>query len=208
MTVTVVFVTAAVFLMELFSADIEKFIYSWSLVPSLVNFSDFSSLHSFITSIFLHAGFMHIISNMWFLLIFGDNVEAVLGKINYIIFYLSGGVLAGLVQYFFMPSESIPVLGASGAVAAVLGFYFIRFPHHTIKTLVPFFYRLIVIDLPSQLILGYWFLIQFLNGTVSFAVQTLASGEVAWFAHIGGFLYGVLMAKFIFRKNIQTYEKS
>ncbi len=200
MTAIVIFITVAVFLMELFSADIEKFIYSWSLIPSLIDFRNLGSLYSFITSIFLHAGFIHIISNMWFLMIFGDNVEAAIGKIKYIIFYLSGGVLAALTQYAFSPDSSIPMLGASGAVAAVLGFYFMRFPHHTVKTLIPIFYRIMIIDLPSQLILGYWFLIQFLNGTASFAVQTSASGGVAWWAHIGGFLYGVFIAKFLFRK--------
>lgn len=202
-TIAVVFVTAIVFLMELFSIDIEKFIYEWSLVPSRIDFGDFSSLYPFLTSIFLHAGFMHIISNMWFLMIFGDNVEAALGKVRYLFFYLSGGILASLVQYSFISNESIPVLGASGAVAAVLGFYFVRFPHHTVKTLFPYFLRPVIIDLPSQFILGFWFFMQFLNGTASFAVQTAASGGVAWWAHIGGFLYGVLTAKFIFKKNIQ-----
>ncbi len=198
MTVTVIIVTAVVFLMEIFSSDIEKFIYAWSLVPSRINFRNIASLYPFITSIFLHAGFMHIISNMWFLAIFGDNVEAALGKIKYIIFYLMGGIIAGMIQYTFMRDSAIPMLGASGAVAAVLGFYFVRFPHHTVKTLVPFFY-LVILDLPSQVILGYWFLTQFLNGTASLAVQTAVTGGVAWWAHIGGFLYGVFMAKFIFK---------
>jgi len=201
-TITVIIITAAVFLMELFSPDIEKFIYSWSLVPNRINFKDIASLYSFITSIFLHAGFVHIISNMWFLAIFGDNVEGALGKMKYLFFYLTGGVFAGLVQYFFMAGASIPSLGASGAVAAVLGFYFVRFPHHTVKTLVPFFY-LVILDLPSQFILGYWFLMQFLNGAASLAVQTAVTGGVAWWAHIGGFLYGVFMARFIFKGKYQ-----
>lgn len=186
-------------MMEIFSADIEEFVYKWSLVPDLVDFGNVGSLYPFITSIFLHAGFMHIISNMWFLAIFGDNVEAALGRVKYLIFYLTGGVFAGLAQYFFMADASIPSLGASGAVSAVLGFYFVRFSYHNIKTFVPFIY-LMVIDVPSQIVLGYWFLVQFLNGTASLAVQTTVTGGVAWWAHIGGFLYGVFIAKFIFKK--------
>lgn len=204
-TVWVIVITVIVFGVEFFSSDLESLIFQFALVPTSVDFSKISSLLTFVSSIFLHAGFMHLFFNMWFLSIFGDNVEAALGRIKFILFYLSGGIVAGLAQYFFLTGETIPILGASGAIAAVLGFYLVKFPHHTVKTFIPYFRAVTTIDLPSQIVLGIWFLTQILNGTASLAIQTAASSGVAWWAHIGGFVYGLIIGKIsliITRKSI------
>lgn len=194
-TIGIIVVTVFVFGIEFFSNDLESLILKFALVPTSINFLNFSTLFTFVSSVFLHAGFMHLLFNMWFLGIFGDNVEAALGKVKFILFYLSGGIVAGLAQYIFLTGESIPILGASGAIAAVLGFYLIKYPHHTVKTFVPYFRGATTIDLPSQIVLGLWFLTQILNGTASLAIQTAASSGVAWWAHIGGFVYGLLVGK-------------
>lgn len=194
-TIGIIVITVFVFGIEFFSNDLESLIFRFALVPTSINFLNISTLTTFLSSIFLHAGFMHLLFNMWFLGIFGDNVEAALGKIKFVLFYLSGGIIAGLAQYIFLTKESIPILGASGAIAAVLGFYLIKYPHRTVKTFVPYFRAVITIDLPSQVVLGLWFFAQILNGTASLAVQTAASSGVAWWAHIGGFVYGLLIGK-------------
>jgi len=118
-TIGIILLTIVVFGVEFFSNNLEALIYQFALVPTLIDFSKISSLTTFISSIFLHAGFMHLLFNMWFLGIFGDNVEAVLGKIKFILFYISGGIVAGLTQYLFLKGESVPILGASGAIAAI-----------------------------------------------------------------------------------------
>lgn len=173
-TIGIIAITIFVFGIEFFSNDLESLIFKFALVPTAVDFSNFSTLFTFVSSVFLHAGFMHLLFNMWFLGIFGNNVEAALGKIKFTLFYLSGGIVAGLAQYVFLTGESIPILGASGAIAAVLGFYLIKYPHHTVKTFVPYFRAVTTIDLPSQIVLGFWFLTQILNGTASLAIQTAA----------------------------------
>lgn len=192
-TITIIVVNVIVFLLELMAPDIEVFIETYSLIPALVSFIDVSSLSGFITSQFLHAGFIHIISNMWFLRIFGDNVEEEMGSFKFLLFYLLAGLIGNFAQYIFSLNTTIPILGASGAVAGVLGAYLVFFPHHTIKTLVPFFGFMTVVNIPVSIMLFYWFLTQLFSGLGSIAIAQI--GGVAWWAHIGGFAVGWIIAK-------------
>lgn len=186
-----------VFFLELNSANIELFIGQFALIPHLVNFNALESLTPFVTSQFLHGGFIHIISNMWFLWIFGDNVQERLGFLFFPIFYLMAGVAGGLLQYFFMADSNIPMLGASGAIAGVLGAYLALFPKHNIKTLVPIFGFFTVINLPASMMLFYWFFTQLFAGAASIAVATTSAGGVAFMAHVGGFIFGWLVGKLV-----------
>jgi membrane associated rhomboid family serine protease len=195
-TLVIIALTGYVFWLEFSAADVEAFISQWALIPAKVNFVNVNTLIPFVTAMFLHAGFLHILSNLWFFWVYGPNVEALLGKIKYILFYLGGGVIANIAQYLTMPTGDIPVVGASGAIAAVLGFYLVKFPHHRIVTLVPFVFLFTTVSLPAVLVLFIWFLTQLLNGTADLSVATAASAGVAWWAHIGGFLFGMFIALF------------
>lgn len=187
-------VNIIVFLFELAAPNLDDFIFKFSLVPALVNFANFDSLKGFVTSQFLHGGFGHIVSNMWFLWIFGDNVEARLGRVRFIFFYLLSGIFAGLSQYVLSINSAIPMLGASGAVAGVLGAYWVFFPRYRIDTLVPTIFFYTRMTLSAHTVLLFWFVIQLFSGVGSLAVTT-AIGGIAYFAHIGGFLFGYFMAK-------------
>lgn len=195
-TVGLIALNVYVFFLQLTSPNIEGFIREYALVPSLVNFSDLPTLLPFITSQFLHGGFLHIIGNMLFLWIFGDNVEHRLG-IWYLPFYLIGGVIAGLSQYVLNAGSDIPMLGASGAVAAVLGAYLVWYPHHQVKTLVFLGPVITFMTFGAPIMLGYWFLTQVLSGTTAIVATSQDQGGVAYFAHIGGFVYGYLLARLV-----------
>jgi len=202
LTYLIIVVNILVFLIELASPD--DFIFQYALIPVLVNFGSLQTLTPFITSQFLHAGFLHIISNMWFLNIFGDNVEERFGKLLYLPIYLISGVVGAVSQYLLSPGSDIPMLGASGAVAGVLGAYLVFFPRHTVETLIPFGFFSQIVNLPASVILIYWFVIQFFSGVGSIAVAQV--GGVAWFAHIGGFATGWLIAK-VFPNKVGDVEK-
>lgn len=193
-TILIIAINVIVFFLELTSPNPDAFISQYALIPSYVNFNDPVSLLPFITSQFLHGGWLHIISNMLFLWVFGDNVEGKLGFVLYPIFYIVCGVVAALAQYFTAPDLQIPMLGASGAVAGVLGAYFAWFSQHTVKTLVPIFGFFTLIDVPAGFMLFYWIATQFLAGAFSLGDQM---GGVAYFAHIGGFIAGFLLAKLL-----------
>lgn len=182
-----------VFILEIISQDVDTFIKQFALIPERVSFLDYSTLTPFLTSQFLHAGFFHIISNMWFLKIFGDNVEEKFGRIFYLFVYLLSGVAGGFVQYLFSPNSTIPMLGASGAVAGVLGAYFVFFPHHRIETLIPTGLFVSTVSIPAGIVLFYWFVTQLFSGVGSIAVAQ--TGGVAFWAHVGGFTTGWAIAK-------------
>ena len=183
--------TIFVFIQQLLSQDQETLIAGYALIPSLVNFSEPFTLIPFVTAIFLHGGFLHIISNMWFLWVFGDNIEARFGFLLFPIVYFLSGIIGNLVQYLFMPSSSIPMLGASGAVAGVLGAYYVLFPHAKIKTLVPFFGFASIVSIPASFMLGYWFVLQIVSGAASLPFS--GEGGVAFWAHVGGFICGFIL---------------
>ena len=147
----------------------------------------------FFTSMFVHAGWMHVIGNMWFLYIFGDNVEDYLGHFNYLFFYLLSGLIAMSTQVAIYPHSTIPTVGASGAIAGVLGAYFIEFPRARVLT----WFFVFVLYLPAWIVLGEWFALQFLAGaaTLSAANASRDVGGVAVWAHVGGFLAGIIMVK-------------
>jgi membrane associated rhomboid family serine protease len=193
-TILLILVNIYFFQAELFAPNPDLFILQYALIPQLIDFSNFSSLIPFLTAQFLHAGFLHIVSNMWFLWIFGDNVEAKMGKVPFLIFYLFAGIIGFFVQYLFLADSQIPMLGASASVAGVLGAYLVFFPKARVDVLVPFFPLFFTIALPTTTMLFYWFFIQLFNGVAMIVTETAAVGGVAYWAHIGGFGAGYLLA--------------
>jgi membrane associated rhomboid family serine protease len=131
---------------------------------------------------------------MWVLFIFGDNVEAALGKFRYLLFYLLSGVAAALLQAYLLPTSAVPMIGASGAIAGVLGAYLILFPRSRVASLVPILFILTVVEVPAVLFLVFWFITQLYSGL--FMMQGGSASGIAWWAHIGGFLFGMLMVSF------------
>lgn len=194
----IIALNAGVFFLELAAPDTEVFINNYALTPGTVHLSNPLSLLPFLTSMFLHGGWLHILSNMWFLWIFGDNIEAALGHFKYLGFYLVSGLVAAAVQFAVDPISSIPVLGASGAIAGVLGGYLVLFPNAKIETLVTtfggFFTR---VNVPASLMLIYWFITQLFSGVGTVAAGVTDQGGVAFFAHIGGFAAGWLIARLV-----------
>lgn len=159
----------------------------------------FSPWWTLLTCLFLHGGWLHIIGNMWFLYIFGDNVEDRFGHFRYLMLYLLCG-LAGSVAHLITNYNSVmPTIGASGAIAGVMGAYFILYPRAKVLTLVPIFIFLTLFNVPAPLFLGFWFLLQFLQGVTPGAAET---GGVAWWAHIGGFAAGVALALSLYRSRM------
>ncbi len=150
------------------------------------------------SSMFLHANLIHLISNMWMLWIFGDNVEDCMGHGRYLLFFLLCGVASVLAQTISNPHSTIPMVGASGAISGVLGAYFLTYPHARILTLVPIVIIFYVIELPAYFFLGFWFVIQLIQGSASSLNSQHVGGGVAWWAHVGGFAAGVLLLQ-VFR---------
>lgn len=171
--------------------ELDNFVRNYALIPAFV--SQGQNLQSFLTSLFLHGSLVHLLGNMLFLHIFGDNIEAKFGKIRFSLFYLGCGIFGSLGQLLLNPSSQIPNLGASGAIAGLMGAYLYFFPRARVKVLVPslLFYR--IITLPAFFMLGYWFLFQALSGLGSLGYANL--GGIAYFAHIGGFITGFLIAR-------------
>ncbi|OGH43020.1 MAG: hypothetical protein A3B53_03630 [Candidatus Levybacteria bacterium RIFCSPLOWO2_01_FULL_42_15] len=172
----------------------------YALIPALINFSNILTLAPFITAIFLHGGFLHILSNMWFLWVFGDNIETHAGVYHYIVIYFVSGIVGNVMQYMTQPQSSIPMLGASGAVAGILGAYYVLFPHSKIKTAVPFFGFFSVIEVSAPFMLGYWFVLQVFSGALSLPFGG-EGGGIAFWAHVGGFATGFLYAQFLQKNN-------
>ncbi|MFY9676001.1 MAG: rhomboid family intramembrane serine protease [Terriglobales bacterium] len=154
------------------------------------------------TSMFLHASFLHVAGNMLFLWIFGDNVEDYLGHFRYLVFYLLSGCAAAVTHVLLNANSRVPIIGASGAIAGVMGAYFILYPRARVLVWFP---PIFLFHVPAWLMLGYWFLINFLSGTVNSAEATAASGGIAFWAHVGGFVAGMLMVK-IFRERPGRYR--
>jgi rhomboid family protein len=166
----------------------DAFIATYGMVP------DEFSFQSLLTSMFLHGGWMHVLGNMWFLWIFGDNVEDILGHGKFILFYLVCGMAAGLAQVLVDPTSRVPTVGASGAIAGVLGAYMVKFPHSRILSLVTIIVFFTTIEVPAWLMLIYWFFIQFFYGIGSIGYSHVSrGGGVAYMAHVGGFVTGALL---------------
>ena len=183
-------------LMWLAGPEQQRLVYQFALIPaSFSNGIDLGDISDIFTSMFMHAGIAHIAGNMLYLWIFGDNVEDRLGSFKYLLFYLAGGLVASLTHLLFNPSSQIPTVGASGAIAAVLGAYLVMYPRSRIATFIPlgFFMRLAMV--PASVVLGFWFILQLFNGFLSIGAADV--GGVAFWAHIGGFVAGVVLAKLI-----------
>jgi len=171
--------------------DNEAAFYGLALIPLEVTTAfDLGDVRSIFTSMFMHAGLMHLLGNLLYLWIFGDNVEDVLGHFRYLLFYLVGGMAASLTHVFLYPASTIPTVGASGAIAATLGAYLLLFPNRRVVTIIPFGFFLQVARVPALIVLGFWFLLQLLEGTLALGMAQL--GGVAFWAHIGGFVFGML----------------
>jgi len=199
----VIFLNVFVFIYEVLTPNSDAFIAQYALIPSHVNFANYLTLVPFVTAIFLHGGFFHILSNMWFLYIFGDNVEGTLKPIGFLLLFLVAGIAGNLLQYAIMPTSSVPTLGASGAIAGILGCYYILFPHARVKTLVFLFIFVTVLDISAPIMLGYWFILQLISGAGSLSQVYSSQGGVAFFAHIAGFVIGLLVGKIV--KRISSY---
>jgi membrane associated rhomboid family serine protease len=194
-TVTLIVMNILVFLFEMSLGDsVDLFVASWALVPARF------SLVTLLTSMFLHGGLMHVGGNMLFLWIFGDNVEDKMGHGRFLIFYLLCGIAAALAQTLMQPDSLIPMVGASGAIAGVMGAYFVSYPHSRIVTWIPPFI-FTTFEIPAIVFLGIWFLSQFLNGVGSLdaAAAGHSAGGVAFWAHVAGFVTGVA-GVFLFRQ--------
>jgi len=195
-TYGLIMLNVVVFLYELMPwQSLDALFASWGAVPAHIA----DPLHyplaplTLFTSMFLHAGWTHLVGNMLYLWIFGDNVEDALGSVGYVLFYVAAGVAAGLAQVLVAPSSLIPAVGASGAIAGVLAVYVVLFPAAPVRVLIPGYYLMRVARVPALVVLGMWFVLQLFNGFLSLGAQTLATGGVAWFAHIGGFVLGLVV---------------
>ena len=193
-----------VFLFEVMlpSGSREQFLFEFGVMPGRITallhgargvHADMALL-PVLTSMFLHASWLHLIGNMWFLWIFGDNVEDHLGHIKYLLFYLFAGIAAAGLQTAFDPTSMIPNVGASGAIAGVMGAYFILFPSARVLTLVPFLF-VFFLWVPAWIMLGYWFVLQFLSGAATSIASAGQTGGIAFWAHVGGFVAGIAMIK-------------
>ena len=189
-TVSIIVINAFVFVLELVGG--EPFIQQWSVIPA--NVAAGQHLITIFTAMFMHGGWMHIIGNMVFLWAFGPEIEDAMGPLRYLAFYLLGGVVAFLAQVAAMSSSTVPNLGASGAIAAVMGGFLITYPRDRIKTLLFLGWFVTVTVIPAALLIGIWFVLQLFSEVG--AVAQAQSGGVAYMAHVGGFAFGAITAKF------------
>jgi len=188
------------------SHALQRFIFTYGMVPSRLWLHPTTAWPTIFTSMFLHGGWFHLLSNMWVLFIFGDNVEDRMGSFRYLIFYLLSGVAAALTQAAVLPGSHIPTVGASGAIAGVLGAYMLFFPRGRVLTLVPIFFFITFIEIPAWIFIGIWFLTQLYSGWMAllpYGAHTM--GGIAWWAHIGGFTFGLLLANFFAQKHHRLY---
>jgi len=189
-----------VYELSLGSDQLQGFFNQYGVVPTQIAAGE--NLVSLVTSMFLHGGWMHIIGNMLFLFVFGDNVEAVLGSVLYLFFYLAGGLAASAAHIFFNMGSNVPSLGASGAIAAVLGAYVVMFPRARVRIVVFLLYFVRITRVTAVLFVGVWFLTQFLYGVASLGAESAQTAGVAYWAHVGGFVLG-LVAGVAFRQRAQ-----
>src|SRR5262245_55105911 len=194
-TITIIVLNAFAWFLELSMDErtLTRFLYVYGVVPAAF------SAPTLITSMFLHGSWSHVIGNMWYLWIFGDNVEDRLGHGRFVVFYLLCGIAAAMGQILIDPTSELPTIGASGAIAGVMGAYFVLYPHSRVLTLIPWIF-IQIIELPAIALLGFWFLMQlFSAGTVAVTAASHGSGGVAFAAHVVGFVAG-MGGVFLFKK--------
>lgn len=199
--------------------DVDRFVCRWGFQPQeffdtvrgqskVANSDTLMVALTLITAVFLHGGWLHLLGNMLFLWVFGDNIEDRLGHVMYLLFYLAGGIAATMVQGAMDPGSVVPVIGASGAVAAVLGSYLVFFPKASVKVVIPIFpIFFIPLPIPAVIMIGLWFVQNLFAGLATVSDSASPSASVAWFAHIGGFLFGALLTLFVFRPALRRPPK-
>ena len=189
-----------------------RFIELFALIPARYTSTEWSlavgldphSYWPFLTYMFLHGGWLHIIGNMWFLWIFGDNVEDRMGHRRFLLFYLSCGVASVLFYMVIYPESTTPLIGASGAISGVMGAYILMFPTARVLTLIPIFIFPYIVELPSLIFIGFWFLFQLISGAFGMADPNAGQG-IAWWAHIGGFIAGMILLP-LFKRRAKAYR--
>jgi membrane associated rhomboid family serine protease len=203
-TTTIIVLNAVAWLFEvsLPQDTLNQFLATYGVVPA------YFSPPTLITSMFLHGSWMHVIGNMWYLWIFGDNVEDRLGHGRFIVFYLLCGIAAAIGQIVMDPTSTLPTIGASGAIAGVMGAYFVLYPQSRVLTLIPWIIFWEVIELPAYILLGFWFVLQlFSAGAIAVTASSHGSGGVAFAAHVAGFLTG-MAGVFVFKKRgVDRWER-
>jgi membrane associated rhomboid family serine protease len=197
MTLVLIIANVLIFVYQLLLSHeaLNAFVYRYAAVPNLIIHGQ--SLYTPFTSMFLHGGFLHLAGNILYLWIFGDNVEALCGHFRFLFFYILCGLVAFFGHFIFSPFSTIPMLGASGAISGILGAYFLRFPRARVTVLIPlFFFIWPTFQIPAVMVLGLWFIYQIFSGLS----LPSSSGGVAWFAHVGGFLAGLLLIRLFERR--------
>ncbi len=211
----IIALNAIVFLFEisLSPSQLDQFILHYGLIPARIPLMHptLLLLHPLLiiplfTHMWLHGGWLHILSNMWVLYIFGDNVEDRMGSGRYLLFYLISGLVAGSAQILIDPTSQVPSIGASGAIAGVLGAYFILYPRARVTTLILIIIIPLFIDLPAIIFLGFWFVTQLFSGVTSIGGPA-AAGGIAWWAHIGGFLFGAIFFRLFIPRRHPAYSR-
>ncbi|HZT70568.1 MAG TPA: rhomboid family intramembrane serine protease [Terriglobia bacterium] len=214
-TLALIAMNAAVFAFELsLGPSINRFILTFGLIPAR-----YSTVHGAIiitnpvdflvpafTSMFIHGGWLHLIGNMLFLFVFGRSVEDRFGHGEFLLLYFLSGLGAAITSIFFSMGSRVPTIGASGAIAGVLGAYLISFPTARITTLIPLFFFFWTVRIPALLMLVYWFAIQFVMGYQMLAIESATGGGVAWWAHVGGFILGMLIALVVLKPRRQIVQ--
>ncbi len=174
----------------------QQFVMKYGAIPA--NILQGTNWHTLITSMFLHGGFAHIIFNMLYLYIFGDNVENSMGSLRYIVFYITAGLFAALAHLIMNPMSTVPMVGASGAISGIMGAYMVQYPRARVLVLVPIFFFITTLRVPALFLLAFWFITQLSSGLA--AIGYGMGGGIAWFAHIGGFIYGAATVKLFARR--------
>ncbi len=209
-TIVLIVVNTIVFVLQVISpADPRHTVLAYGAIPNyLLTFKNVQPVHPVLTvfsSMFMHGGFLHLGGNMLYLWIFGNNIEDKLGHTRFIIFYLLGGIAAAYSHAITEPSSMLPMIGASGAVSGILGAYLLLFPRARVHMLIFLGFFVHVVRLPAFLVIGFWIVIQFINGLISKGMAGHAG--IAWFAHIGGFVFGILMIKLFLKTNKPRRKK-
>jgi membrane associated rhomboid family serine protease len=211
-TRTLIVINVVMFLFEVsLGPALGPFVMHWGLVPARAlaalggGFPLAGALVPVVSSTFLHGSWMHVIGNMWYLWIFGDNVEDRMGHGRFLAFYFAAGIASGVLHTVMNPGSAVPTIGASGAIAGVLGAYLVLFPRARVLTLVPIFVFFQLMALPAVIVLGLWFVFQFFSGALAIAYTTATTGGTAWWGHIGGFALGMLLGRVLARPRARSH---
>jgi len=209
--ITLIAINVLAFLYELsLGPGLERFILQAAFIPSeyFAPGNTIADARSVLTSMFLHGGFMHLIGNMLYLWIFGDNLEDRFGHLRYLVFYLLSGWVATLAHAYLEPTSTMPAIGASGAISGVLGAYLVLFPRARVLTLIPLGFYTRLAEMPALLVLGFWFVLQLFSGMAALTARGAQAGGVAWWAHIGGFVAGMILAKIFAKRQEPRWSRA